>query len=65
VSPSAIGESEHRSIARRRAERELFFWTVRQALLLTILAAFAAHSIACVLAGDVPALTPLLRLAET
>ncbi len=46
----------------RRAERELFFWTARQALQLFVLVAVAVHVVVSLLRGHIPGSELLLRL---
>ncbi len=38
----------------RKAERELFFWTARQAIELVVLAALAAYVVVSLLEGRIP-----------
>jgi hypothetical protein len=47
-----------RSIQRRRAERELFFWTARQALQLILFAAFVIYVVVAMIEGRVPIPSP-------
>jgi hypothetical protein len=46
----------------RRAERELFFWTARQALKLVVFAAVAIYVIVSLLRGHIPGSELLLRV---
>jgi hypothetical protein len=46
----------------RRAERELFFWTARQAVKLIVLAAVAAYVVVSLLSGHIPGGELLLRV---
>jgi hypothetical protein len=52
---------EQRPIEVRRAERELFFWTARQAVELVVLAALAAYVIVSLIEGRIPGSDLLLR----
>ncbi|HSZ14884.1 MAG TPA: hypothetical protein VK790_12690 [Solirubrobacteraceae bacterium] len=45
----------------RKAERELFFWTARQALKLVILAALTAYVVVSLVEGRLPGAEVLLR----
>jgi hypothetical protein len=57
--------STHRArtpIEVRRAERELFFWTARQAIALAVLAAVAVYVIVSLLRGHIPGSELLLRV---
>jgi hypothetical protein len=47
-------------LARRRAERELFFWTAQRILLLVFLTATTLYAIAMMLAGRVTIDLPLV-----
>jgi hypothetical protein len=46
----------------RRAERELFFWTARQAVKLVVLAAVAVYVVASLLHGRIPGSELLVRI---
>jgi hypothetical protein len=46
----------------RRAERELFFWTARQAIKLVLFAAVAVYVVASLLEGELPGGQLLLRV---
>jgi hypothetical protein len=52
-----LGSLQHErpSIEDRKAERELFFWTVRQALLVVLLAALTAYVVVSLVEGRFPA----------
>lgn len=54
-------ERKRRSIELRRAERELFFWTARQALKLVVLAALTAYLLVSLVEGRLPGGQLLLR----
>lgn len=47
-------EHKRPSIEDRKAERELFFWTVRQALLVVVLAALTAYVVVSLVEGRFP-----------
>lgn len=47
-------ERKRRSIEVRKAERELFFWTARQALKLVVLAALTAYLVVSLVEGRLP-----------
>lgn len=47
-------ERRRRSIEVRKAERELFFWTARQALKLVVLAALTAYLLVSLVEGRLP-----------
>jgi hypothetical protein len=49
-------------IEARRAERELFFWTARQAVKLVVLAAAAAYVVVSLIQGQIPGSELLLRV---
>jgi hypothetical protein len=46
----------------RRAERELFFWTARQAIKLVMLAAVAVYIVVSLIEGRIPGSELLLRV---
>jgi hypothetical protein len=46
----------------RRAERELFFWTARQAIKLVLFAALAVYVVVSLVRGQLPGGGLLLRL---
>ena len=46
----------------RRAERELFFWTARQALKLVVLTAVCAYVVVSLVRGQIPGSEMLLRV---
>lgn len=52
------------SIELRKAERELFFWTVHQVLWSILLAAFVLYTIVSLLSGDLPRLGQVLRIVH-
>jgi hypothetical protein len=45
---------EHPSIEERKAKLELFFWTVRQALMLVVLAALTVYLVVSLAEGRLP-----------
>lgn len=47
--------SAPRSVKSRKAERELFFWTARQALMLVTLGAMTFYFVASLIANGEPA----------
>ena len=49
------------SLEARRAERELFFWTARQALRLVALGTLVVYSIVSMVEGHIPGLELLVR----
>lgn len=57
----AIAERQRRAIELRKAERELFFWTARQALKLVVLAALTAYLVVSLLEGWLPGGQLLVR----
>jgi hypothetical protein len=50
------------SVAKRRAERELFFWTIEKALKSVALAALTVYSVVSVAEGHLPGAELLSRL---
>ena len=48
------GAPDRRTLEYRRAERELFFWTVRQSLYLVMLVAASVYSVLSLLNGEPP-----------
>jgi hypothetical protein len=57
--------SRHRErtpIEVRRAERELFFWTARQALKLVVLTAVCVYVVVSLVCGQIPGSEMLLRV---
>ncbi|HTD08805.1 MAG TPA: hypothetical protein VK680_07925 [Solirubrobacteraceae bacterium] len=46
----------------RRAERELFFWTARQAIKLVLFAAVAVYVVVSLIEGELPGGQLLLRV---
>ncbi|HEY4809475.1 MAG TPA: hypothetical protein VIH71_00320 [Solirubrobacteraceae bacterium] len=46
----------------RRAERELFFWTARQAIKLVLFAAVAIYVVVSLIEGELPGGALLLRV---
>jgi hypothetical protein len=53
---------ERTPIEVRRAERELFFWTARQALKLVVLTAVCAYVVVSLVRGQIPGSEMLLRV---
>jgi hypothetical protein len=49
-------------IEERRAERELFFWTARQAIKLVLLVAVAGYVVVSLIEGRIPGSEVLLRV---
>lgn len=58
----ATRHRERTPIEVRRAERELFFWTARQALKLMVLTAVCAYMVVSLVRGHIPGSELLLRV---
>jgi hypothetical protein len=52
---------ERQPVEARKAERELFFWTARQALKLVVLAALTVYLVVLLIEGRLPGGGALLR----
>ena len=58
----AVPPSAPRAVEPRRAERELFFWTAREALKLIVLAAMTAYFVISLISGHFAGITEVLNL---
>jgi hypothetical protein len=51
-----------RTVSRRRAERELFFWTAHKTLRLVLSAAVTVYTVVSLLEGRLPGVEAILRM---